>query len=252
MYTAGQLAQIAGTSVRALHHYEQQGLLHPRRRTNGYREYGPQDVARLQQVLLFRACGMPLSAVKGLLDDPAFDPHAALQQQLETLEAQHQNLERLMNTVRTTIRALEGACTMTDTQKFEGLKQAAINANESHYGAEARERWGDAAIDAAHEKLLGMDERTWNDMQALEGAIIEQLKAAMAENAPDGAVARKLAAMHQRWIQLHWGDGAYSPQAHLALAQGYLADARFTDYYDSRAGEGATAFLVQALRAYLA
>ena len=57
--------------------------------------------------------------------------------------------------------------------------------------------------------------------------------------------------MHARWIGLHWGDGAYSREAHLGLAQGYLRDERFRAYYDSRAGVGATEFLVQALQAWL-
>lgn len=52
--------------------------------------------------------------------------------------------------------------------------------------------------------------------------------------------------MHARWLQMHWGEGAYSPAAHAALAEGYVADQRFTAYYDEAAGEGATAFLRDA------
>lgn len=66
-----------------------------------------------------------------------------------------------------------------------------------------------------------------------------------------GGEARELAAMHARWIKLHWGEGAYSPEAHRRLAHGYLADDRFRSYYDSRAGEGATEFLVAALGEWL-
>ena len=61
--------------------------------------------------------------------------------------------------------------------------------------------------------------------------------------------AAKLAQMHARWIRAQWGEGAYSPDAHVALAQSYLEDERFVNYYDSRAGEGATVFLVAAIEA---
>lgn len=37
-----------------------------------------------------------------------------------------------------------------------------------------------------------------------------------------------------------------------ALAEGYVADQRFTAYYDEAAGEGATAFLRDALVAWCA
>ena len=51
-YTAHELAEVSGVSVRTLHWYEEQGLLSPARRSNGYRDYGPDDVRRLQQILL--------------------------------------------------------------------------------------------------------------------------------------------------------------------------------------------------------
>ena len=50
----GSLAKLAGVTVRALHHYEDEGLLHPERTASGYRRYGAADVERLQQILLLR------------------------------------------------------------------------------------------------------------------------------------------------------------------------------------------------------
>ena len=126
---------------------------------------------------------------------------------------------------------------------------SAVHANEMSYGKEARERYGDAAVDAANERLLGMSEAEWSAKETLEQAIIEQLKAAVAAGNAMGPEAAKLAQMHARWIRTQWGEGTYSPDAHVALAQSYLEDERFVNYYDSRAGEGATAFLVAAIEA---
>ena len=54
-YTVSQLAELAGISVRTLHHYDQIGLLSPARRTEaGYRIYGRAELLRLQQIMLFR------------------------------------------------------------------------------------------------------------------------------------------------------------------------------------------------------
>ena len=81
-------------------------------------------------------------------------------------------------------------------------------------------------------------------------AIIEALRIAMETGRPDSPEARALCAMHAQWLQMHWGEGMYSPDAHLLLAEGYLLDPRFVESYDSQAGEGATQFLVDALTYY--
>lgn len=126
---------------------------------------------------------------------------------------------------------------------------SAVYANERRYGAEARERYGDEAVNAANERLLGMDDETWESKEQLEQAITGQLKAAMVAGDPAGAAGERLARMHAEWIRMQWGEDAYSPAAHVTLAQGYLADERFVNYYDSRAGEGATRFLAAAIEA---
>lgn len=251
-YTVGSLAKLAGVTVRALHHYEDEGLLHPERTASGYRCYGAADVERLQQILLLRSCGLSLGDIRGALDNGDFDFHAVLIDHLATLRAQQKELETLVGTVEKTIASLEGRCTMTDEERFEGMKARAIAENEERYGAEVRRRHGDAAMDAANERMAGMSQEEWNDAKALEAAILDQLAAAKETGDPTGEAARELCSMHARWLQMHWGEGAYSPAAHAALAEGYVADPRFTAYYDEAAGEGATAFLRDALIAWCA
>ena len=125
-----------------------------------------------------------------------------------------------------------------------------VQENEERYGAEARARYGDEAIDAANEALLDMDPQTWNDMKELERAILGQLSIAMGDGDANGGEAHKLVAMHRRWIALNWGCEPQD-EAYLGLANGYLADQRFVDYYDKPCGTGATAFLVQAIESSL-
>lgn len=45
-----ELARRAGTTTRALRYYEEQGLLGPSRRANGYREYTERDVRRVANI----------------------------------------------------------------------------------------------------------------------------------------------------------------------------------------------------------
>ena len=126
---------------------------------------------------------------------------------------------------------------------FGGLAGYAIGVRNNSYRKQ---------LDAANERMAGMTEAEWNDAKALEAAILEQLVQAKATGDPTGEAARELCAMHARWLQMHWGEGTYSPAAHAALAEGYVADPRFTAYYDGSVGEGATAFLRDALVAWCA
>src|SRR5688572_9531322 len=48
----GEVAALAGVTVRTLHHYDRIGLLSPSGRTSsGYRQYGPADLDRQHRVL---------------------------------------------------------------------------------------------------------------------------------------------------------------------------------------------------------
>ena len=64
---------------------------------------------------------------------------------------------------------------------------SAVHANEMSYGKEARERYGDAAVDAANERLLGMSEAEWSAKETLEQAIIEQLESGSGRRKCDGS-----------------------------------------------------------------
>ncbi len=71
---SGELARIAGVSVRALRHYHQVGVLdEPPRSSNGYRRYGVQDVIRVLRIKRLAALGVPLERMPSLLDDSGDD-----------------------------------------------------------------------------------------------------------------------------------------------------------------------------------
>lgn len=131
-------------------------------------------------------------------------------------------------------------------------RRSAIAENERRFGAEARRRYGDEAVDAANERAWALSDDEWSEAEALESQIISKLRVAMEAGDVEGPAARELCRAHARWIELKWGEGAYSKCAHAGLARLYVADERFRAYYDGRAGAGATDFLAEALLRYLA
>ena len=62
-----QFAELAGVTVRALHHYDRLGLLKPRRTSNGYRVYEARDLARLEQIVVLKFVGLSLVDIKAVL-----------------------------------------------------------------------------------------------------------------------------------------------------------------------------------------
>lgn len=243
-----ELADLASVSSRTLRYYDQIGLLVPTRRANGYRVYEAVHIRRLQHILLLRACGMPLASITAALDTEEPNLGALLSGHLAHLRAQKSQLETTIATAEAALAGLEEFESMSDQQKFEQLKRTSVERFEKTYGQEARQRYGDDAVDEANERMLGMSQEAWNLKEDLEARIKEVLAQAMAQGDVASPLARQLAEMHAQWIKAHWGSG-YTAEAHRNLADGYLADPRFVAYYDGACGVGATQFLRDVIHA---
>ena len=84
----GALARQTGLTVRALHHYEEVGLLIPAGRTRaGHRYYGAAEVRRLHQITSLRQLGFSLNEIAGILDDPGHTLEATLERHIQGLRA---------------------------------------------------------------------------------------------------------------------------------------------------------------------
>lgn len=59
-----QAEQIAGITKKNIRFYEEQGLLHPTRSENGYREYSDADVDTLIKIKLLRKLSVPIEEIR--------------------------------------------------------------------------------------------------------------------------------------------------------------------------------------------
>lgn len=251
-YSVAQLAKLSQLTERTLRYYDQIGLLVPRRNSNGYRVYDEADVQMLERIVILRACGMSLSDISTALSDTDVDLPVLLKDHLENLRAQQTELTRAIAATQKMAEGLKGLNDMNEEQRFEELKKNSVARFEEEYGAEARSRYGDTAIDEANERMISMSKLAWNMKEELEQRIKDTLVRAMETDDVTSPEARMLADMHAQWIRVHWGEERYSPQAHVQLAEGYLKDPRFISYYDDACGKGATEFLCAAIKANIA
>ena len=246
-YTVGEVAAMAGVSVRTLHHYDETGVLVPSSRSrSGYREYDSGDLDRLQELLIYRRLGFSLREIAALLDEPGHDRRSALLRQRALLGQRIAELHDVQRLVDRTLTSLEGATAMTEHDTFAGL--GTFERNEAEFGAEVRERWGetDAYAESAR-RTSAYTEDDWTTIKNEGDAIEADWASLLASGEPaDGAPAMDVAERHRvhisRWFY------PCSHEMHASLGEMYVADPRFAEHYDSRR-EGLAAYVRDAVLA---
>jgi MerR family transcriptional regulator, thiopeptide resistance regulator len=106
-YRVKEFAELAGITVRALHHYDRLGLLKPQRTEVGYRMYSLCDLPRLEQIVALKFLGIPLPQIKSLLDRDAPELSDALRIQRRVLEDKRRLLDRAISAIREAEAAIE-------------------------------------------------------------------------------------------------------------------------------------------------
>ena len=106
-YRIHEFAELAGVTVKALHHYDRLGLLKPGRTESGYRMYRETDLERLEQIVALKFLGLPLKQVKHVLDRAEVALPEALRMQRRALEEKHSLLGNLIRAVRAAEEAME-------------------------------------------------------------------------------------------------------------------------------------------------
>ncbi len=244
-HTVGELAKLAGVTVRTLHHYDRVGLLIPSGRTPaGYRVYELADVDRLQQVLVYRGLGFGLEEIAALLDDPDADAGEHLRRQHRLLLEQRDRTDAMVAAVEKEMEALEMGNPMTPQEKLEVFGDWL----PEQYADEAEQRWGDTEAWAQSQARTGhYTKADWLEIKAETDDLERRLAAAVADGVPaDGERAMDLAEEHRQQITRRYYD--CPPELHACLGRMYVEDERFTAYYEGIA-PGLAAFLATACRA---
>ena len=242
--TVGEVAGLAGVTVRTLHHYDRIGLLSPSGRTaSGYRQYSAADLDRLHAVLLYRDLGFSLEDVAALLADDA-DPAAHLRRQHALLRARLERTQQMVAAVEKEMEAREMGIPLTPEERFEVFGEH----DPEQYEAEVQERWGETDAYAQSKRRTGAySKQDWLRIKA-EGEDVEaRFAAALAAGvAADSAQAMDIAEEHRQQISRNFYD--CPPQMHAGLGRMYVEDERFTAHYEKRAA-GLAQYVSDAVQA---
>ncbi|MBO0868381.1 MAG: MerR family transcriptional regulator [Micromonosporaceae bacterium] len=228
-YSVGQLARLAGVSVRTLHHYDEVKLLVPGGRTGGgYRRYNEQDLERLQRILFYRELGFPLEEIATILDDPDADAMTHLHRQHGLLSARLHRLVAMITAVEREMEARQMGISLTPEERFEVFGEH----DPGQYADEVRERWGETdAYRTSQQRTARYGKQDWLQIRAEAAELDRGFAAALGAGAPaGGGQAMDLAEQHRQHISRWFYDCPY--EIHRGLGDMYLADPRFTQRYE--------------------
>lgn len=249
MYTVKQVAKLSGVSVRALHHYDEIGLLKPAHiGTNRYRYYGQEELLRLQQILIHRELDIPLAEIAAIIDAPGFDRLATLAAQRDKLEQEAKRYAELVRTIDRTIARLKGDRAMQDADLYKGISPE----KQAEYEAWLIDRYGGDMPGRikASKKMVG--QLTKDEMEKLQDEL-KELEQGLAEGLRRG-VSRESASLdpllerHRAWVGFMW-DKPCPPDAYAGLADLYLSHPDFIARYES-IEPGFAEYLAGAMKAY--
>ncbi len=177
-------------SVRALHHYDEIGLLTPALRTpSGHRLYQQADIERLQQLLSLRLMGIPLDEVRRLLDGAGLstreviDLHLArLRQQIAAQNRLAERLTALADHITATGASVEDLCRIIE----------AMTTMEKYFTPEQ--------LEVLHDRRTGISEQHLHEVRDSWNEIIPAVREAMANGVDP--TSPEILAIARRWKAL--------------------------------------------------
>jgi DNA-binding transcriptional MerR regulator len=248
-YTVKQLAELSGVSVRALHHYDEIGLLKPAHvGGNSYRYYGRRELLRLQQILFHRELGFSLEDIRKILDAPNFDQASALRAHRKRLNEEMERLTRLMKTIDGTLAELEGGDSMNERAFYKGLDPERWAAQDQW----AIERYGAGAelgIKRRNEAMSGWTQADYDRHGAGFSALWNHFALAHAKYLPAASEEVRRIARDLQGLLSEAVGAPVSVARYLAVADIYVEQPHLRSYLDGRA-PGLTDYVVDAMRAF--
>ena len=243
-YSVKQVAKLSGVTVRALHHYDQIGLLKPAMRSEKkYRYYDEQNLLRLQQIMFYRELDFSLEDIHDILDDPDFDTLEALQNHRERLIQKQQNMATLIQTVDRTLESLEWDHQMTlkDKGLYEGFDQEKVD----RWNKEADEKYDPEKVAESQRNIGKMSKGQFKDIQK-EG---DRVTLAISERMDQDASAPEVQGLireHHAWIENFYTCPAVM---YKGLGQLYVENSEFTAFYE-KFKPGLAAFMCEVMGYY--
>jgi DNA-binding transcriptional MerR regulator len=219
-YRITEFAALTGVSVRALHDYDRLGLLKARRAASGYRIYGAEDVAVLEQIVALKFIGISLRDIKRLLRTEPRELSSVLAAQRVVLEEKRRRLDLAIDAVR---EAQQVGGQQLDAGRIKRIIEVIQMQDQ-------RNEWKkqyDALLQGKIDKLKAMSPEVREQLRGQFAELCKEIQGVLEED-PAGPRAQELAG---RWLQLL---GAFAPKDEvdpqlLKYQAAYLSEGEWPD-----------------------
>jgi DNA-binding transcriptional MerR regulator len=212
-YRVREFAELAGVTVRALHHYDRLAVLRPRRTPSGYRLYTSRDLERLEQIVALKFLGLPLRQIKTLLDREVRRLPEVLRAQRLALEEKRHSLEQAIQAIRDAelvVATGNPAGTQVLAKIIEVIEmQENIEFTKKYYSEEAQAKLAERRKEWKPE-MQAEATRAWSEL-------FRDVEAALDED-PASEKAQALAA---RWHKLVEGFTGGNPEVTRGLGKAW-------------------------------
>ncbi|APC81232.1 TPA: MerR family transcriptional regulator [Clostridium botulinum] len=247
-YKIKEVADMAGISVRMLHHYDKIGLLDPESvSAAGYRLYSDENLDRLQQILFFKELNFPLQEIKIILDSPNFNKKEALETHRQLLLEKKLRLEKIIQSVDKTINSMEGEFKMDKKEILNVFSMTEIEEHQRKYSEDVKEKYGNtSAYKESNEKTSKYTKEDWSNIMKDWDIIYKKLANLMDKN-PDDKEVQECIHQSREHISKNFYD--CTPEIFRGLGEIYVNDERFTANID-KYKTGLSKFLRDAINVY--
>lgn len=199
-WSTREVAELAGTTLRAVRHYHALGLLaEPERMANGYKAYRTDHLVRILEIRRFSSLGFSLQSIAGMESDSS-----NLEERLAAIDADLADSIDRLTAARREIASLRAEPTKLDLP--HGLSMAATNARLSSSdrslfavlshmtGDDPDRHWQSMLQDYEHDEATGEFDSLAEDAdeatrQALAQRMAPQMTALSARHPPSPAIA---------------------------------------------------------------
>jgi DNA-binding transcriptional MerR regulator len=190
-WKVGELAKLTGITVRALHHYDQIGLLVPSLHSDvGHRLYSGKDIARLQQIISLKQLGFSLDEIGALLDNPSFRPDKAIRLQLDRLVQQIRIQEELRSRLEHLYELVQAQQELTGAELIKIIE--VMKMTEEYYTPEQMEKLKKQGELLGAEKIKEVE----NEWPRLIAKVRTELEKGSSPESPE------VQALARRWKEL--------------------------------------------------
>lgn len=241
MYLIKKASEISGVSVRTLRHYDDIGLLSPKKQENGYRYYSEEDMSKLQTILFYKYLGFSLKQIEELLAQEDKEILYHLRKQLSLMNKEKEKILTLIGTLERTIESRERRIDMTAKEKFKGF----VYEDNEKYKQEAIEKYGREVIENSIKRQKGNEKELVDGFNDIFFAFADNMNNSVESDSDRNLDLAKRLQEHICKYSFDCTDEIFS-----CIGYGYVENDDFKNNID-KFGEGTAQYVCDAIQAYV-